>query len=67
MKKVEDYYPITTRTTPEGDEMKFITDEDLKNYTQPKDLESLYDFLEGSTRYIEGTYLSDVERWLNKK
>lgn len=67
MKKVEDYYPITTRVTPEGNEQKFITSEDLKNYTKPKDLDSLYDYLQGSTRYVEGVYLSDVERWLNNK
>lgn len=65
MKKVQDYYPITTRVTPEGDRSEFITDEDLKAYTKPKDWESLMEFLSGSTRALPGVYLSDVERWLN--
>lgn len=67
MKKVEDYYPITTRVTPEGDKQVFITDEDLRNYTRPADMNSLMDYLKGSTRSIEGTYLVDVEGWLNSK
>lgn len=67
MKKVEDYYPITTRRTPEGDEMVFITNKDLKDYTKPEDYQSLSDFLFGQTRYIEGVYHYDVERWLNRK
>jgi hypothetical protein len=66
-KKVEDYYPITVRTTPEGDVQKFITTADIEQYTKPKDLQSLYDHLTGSTRYLEGVYLVDVEQWLNRK
>ena len=65
--KVEDHYPITVRTTPDGQVHRYITDKDLKDYTKPKDLNNLYDFLYGQTRYIEGTYLGDVERWLNSK
>lgn len=70
MKKVEDYYPITTRVDKTGEEtitQKFITREDLKDYTKPKDLDSLYNYLQGSTSYIQGVYLYDVEKWLNNK
>lgn len=68
MKKVEDYYPITTRVDKTGAEtltQKFITVEDLKNYTKPAEYASLVDYLVGSTRYLEGVYIHDVERWLN--
>ena len=67
MKKVEDWYPITTRVTPEGDEQVFITHEDLKDYTPPKDWDSLTNYLMGSTRYLQGYYLTDVEGWLNNR
>lgn len=70
MKKVEDYYPITTRVDKTGAEtliQKFITVEDLKNYTKPVEYASLMDYLAGSTRYIEGVYLTDVEGWLNNR
>lgn len=67
MKKVEDYYPITTRKTPDGDVQEFITRDDLEQYTTPKDFESLTDYLMGSTMYIQGHYLSDVENWLNRR
>lgn len=66
MIKVDSVYPITTRTEPDGHVYEFITDEDLKLYTPPIKLDSLYRFLEGQTRYMWGTYLGDVERWLNK-
>ena len=67
-KKVEDYYPITRRTLP-GDEheMVFITDEDLKYFTRPADYDSLMRQLAGQTRYLQGTYPGDVERWLNNR
>lgn len=67
MKKVQDYYPITTRRTPDGDEQEFITSEDLAEYTKPVEYPSLMDYLKGSTRYIQGIYLTDVEGWLNKR
>lgn len=63
---VNDVYPITTKTYQDGAvSMKFITDADLKNFTDPKRLKDLNDFLMGQTRAIEGVYAGDVERWLN--
>lgn len=67
MIKVEDVYPITVRTMPDGYKQEFITDKDLEDFTIPAKLDSLYDFLNGQTRYIEGIYSHDVERWLNNK
>lgn len=67
MVKVESVYPITTTKYPDGTEKTYITDEDLKNFTKPEELDSLYDYLRGSTRYIEGVYLVDVEGWLNNR
>lgn len=72
MKHVEDYYPITTKEYPadssgKKDHMSYITDEDLKSYTRPVDMVSLEQHLIGSTRYLEGVYLSDVELWLNRR
>lgn len=67
MKQAKDYYPITTRVTPDGDMQEFITPEDLADYTKPKDMESLNRHLRGSTSYIQGIYIYDVERWLNNQ
>lgn len=67
MIKVEDIYPITKRTHPhEEHEYVFITDDDIKEYTPPAYLSSLYDFLSGQTRYMWEIYPGDVERWLNR-
>jgi len=63
--KVEDVYPITTRTYS-GTSYSFITSDDLKGYTIPAELDSLYRFLDGQTSYLWGTYPDDVERWLNR-
>ena len=67
--KAEDVYPITRRSEPGhlGENMTYISDEDLRNYTIPAELYSLYDFLSGQTRYLQGVYTYDVERWLNRK
>lgn len=65
--QVRDYYPITTRVTPEGDTSSFVTDDDLKKYTKPMEYESLMRHLTGSARYLEGVYLNDIERWLNRR
>lgn len=66
MIKVEEVYPITTRKLPDGTEMVFITDQDLKDYTIPAKWDDLQRELTGQTRYMQGTYPGDVERWLNK-
>ena len=66
--KVEDVYPITRRTEPGSDhEYVFVTDDDLVKYTPPVKLDELHNFLNGQTRYMWGTYPSDLEAWLNKK
>ena len=64
-KKVEDFYPITKVTYPNGDEKQFVTPAHMKEYTRPVDLPSWQHFSMGSTMYMEGHYLHDVERWLN--
>ena len=56
-------YPITTITYPDGTKTEVILDDHLTEYTSPKDLESLNDFLRGQTRAIEGVYVGDVRRW----
>lgn len=68
MIKVEDIYPITVITYPDGQQsMQLISDDHLRQYTQPGKLEELYDELIGQTRSIEGVYAGDVERWLNHR
>lgn len=67
MIKVESVYPITRTTYPDGQSKEYITDADLKAYTIPAKLDSLYDHLRGSTRYLEGVYVGDVEMWLNNR
>lgn len=65
MKNVKDYYPITTRSLPDGDVYSFVTPTDLEKFTKPEELESLNNYLMGSTMYLEGHFLHDIERWLN--
>jgi hypothetical protein len=73
MKVAEDYYPITTtkfppnELNPKGWEQVYITPEHLKDYTKPAEYGSLMNYLMGSTMYLEGYYLCDVEGWLNKR
>lgn len=67
MKKASDYYPITTIKYPDGTEISVITDAHINQYTRPVDLESFGHQMEGQTRILEGYYVYDVERWLNKR
>ena len=63
---VEMVYPITTKAHPNGDKQVYITPEDIESHTPPKDMDNFYHFMTGQTRYMEGYYPGDVERWLNR-
>lgn len=64
--EVNTVYPITITTYPDGSKsMPYITDFNLKHYTDPSKFEELGDYLAGQTRYVEGVYAHDVETWLN--
>lgn len=66
--KVEDVYPITNISWPNGEQIKVITDVHLKGYTPPgATFLDLISFLEGQPRIEQGVYPGDVERWLNLK
>lgn len=67
VKNVEDYYPITTISYPDGHELKVILRKHLEDYTPPIKLSSLYEALDGSTGISEGVYPCDVEAWLNNQ
>lgn len=68
MKKVEDYYPITTIKYPDHEgKHVVILDQHLKQYTPPARMSSLEHQLTGQTRALEGVYPGDVELWLNNR
>lgn len=67
MKKVEDFYPITTITFPDGEKIEVILDVHLEECTPPIKLNSLRNALSGCTRVLEGVYPVDVESWLNNQ
>lgn len=64
--KAKDVYPITTREEPSGKKYSYITEEDLRLYTPPVKLPNLLRYLNGSTMYLWGFDIYDVEGWLNK-
>lgn len=65
MKKVGDYYPITTIVFPDGNKFDVILDKHIEQYTPPIKLDSLYSALGDSTRIAEGVFPCDLEAWLN--
>ena len=65
--KVEEVYPITVITYPNGQKsMDLILNEHIKQYTPTEKYRSLMDFLCGQTASLEGVYAGDVQRWLNR-
>jgi hypothetical protein len=64
-KKVEETYPITRVTYPDGQEKVYVSLEDVQNYTPPYLMPSLNNFMNGQTAYIEGYFPDDIEGWLN--
>lgn len=67
MKKVEDNYPITKKTYPNGEVKEYVSEDDIVAFTPPYQLESLHHFMRGQTMYVEGYYPDDIERWLNNQ
>ena len=68
MKKVSDFYPITTITYPDGSTSgPLVLNDHLIRWTAPVRLPSLEHAMEGQTCTLDGVYADDVERWLNGK
>lgn len=65
--KVNEKYPITLITFPDGEVISGVSHDHLKLYTAPIEYDELMRWLTGQTYGDAGIYVGDLQRWMDRR